>query len=80
MKLSNTPDTASTEIFGEIKPAQNISASDDPVAEQVAPLKPHASAASSAKEVTIRQVAPLVLVLTGATFLNVSRNSNTSRS
>jgi hypothetical protein len=36
------------------------------------PLALHRTATSVAPEVTIRQVAPLVLVLTGATFLNVS--------
>ena len=36
------------------------------------PLAVHASTANSQKDLTIRQVAPLVLILSGAAFLNVS--------
>lgn len=35
------------------------------------PLAVHASTANSQKEVTVRQVAPLVLILSGAAFINV---------
>lgn len=35
------------------------------------PLALHRTTTSVAQEVTIRQVAPLVIILTGATFLNV---------
>jgi hypothetical protein len=41
------------------------------VIQELAPLSVQDTTASAAREVTIRQVAPLVLVLTGATFLNV---------
>jgi len=42
------------------------------VMQELAPLSVQQTTTSVAREVTIRQVAPLVLVLTGATFLNVS--------
>jgi hypothetical protein len=40
--------------------------------QDLTPLPVQETSASTAREVTIKQVAPLVLVLTGATFLNVS--------
>jgi hypothetical protein len=40
--------------------------------QELTPLSIQATSASTAKEVTITQVAPLVLVLTGATFLSAS--------
>lgn len=40
--------------------------------QELAPLSVQDTSASTAREVSIKQVAPLVLVLTGATFLNVS--------
>jgi hypothetical protein len=40
--------------------------------QELTPLSVQETSASTAREVTIKQVAPLVLVLTGATFLNVS--------
>lgn len=39
--------------------------------QELTPLSIQATTTSAAKEVTIAQVAPLVLVLTGATFLSV---------
>lgn len=42
------------------------------------PLASYVSAATSQKEVTIRQVAPLVLILSGAAFLNVRLGYNSS--
>ncbi len=36
------------------------------------PLSLHVSVAASQKEVTIRQVAPLILLLSGAAFINVN--------
>jgi hypothetical protein len=39
--------------------------------QDLTPLSVQETSASTARVVTIRQVAPLVLVLTGATFLNV---------
>ena len=39
--------------------------------QDLTPLSVQETSASMAREVTIKQVAPLVLVLTGATFLNV---------
>lgn len=41
------------------------------VDEKMSPLTIHPTSTSLAQEVTIRQVAPMVLVLTGATFLHV---------
>lgn len=41
-------------------------------AEELPPLSVPASRGSVLQEPTIRQVAPLVLILTGASFLNVS--------
>lgn len=46
-------------------------AAEKAVVEATAPPSLHHSTASVAQEVTIHQVAPLVLVLTGATFLHV---------
>ncbi len=40
--------------------------------QELTPLSVQETSASTAREVTIKQVAPLVLVLTGATFLSVS--------
>jgi hypothetical protein len=40
--------------------------------QELTPLSVQETSASTAREVTIKQVAPLVLILTGATFLNVS--------
>ena len=42
---------------------------DEGIVEESPPIARHFTPASE-KEVTIRQVAPLVMVLTGATFLN----------
>ncbi len=66
-------DTTSTDIsYGESKsPASHVPTREEAV-QQLAPLKSHVSHTSFSPEVTIRSVAPLVLVLTGATFLNVS--------
>jgi len=52
------------------EPSQFL-ATDKAIVEGMAPLDLRQSTASVAQEVTIRQVAPLVLVLTGATFLHV---------
>lgn len=46
--------------------------SEKAVSEGMVPLSIHQTTTSIAQEVTIRQVAPLVMVLTGATFLHVS--------
>ena len=43
----------------------------EPAVEESSPIVRHFTLESQ-KEVTIRQVAPLVIVLTGATFLNAS--------
>ena len=40
--------------------------------QDLTPLSVQETSASTARDVTIKQVAPLVLVLTGATFLNVN--------
>jgi hypothetical protein len=40
--------------------------------QELTPLSVQDTSASTAREVSIKQVAPLVLVLTGATFLNVN--------
>jgi hypothetical protein len=45
--------------------------SESGVAADLSPLSTFVSTASVAQEVTIRQVAPLVLILTGASFLVV---------
>jgi hypothetical protein len=44
--------------------------------QDLTPLSIQDTSASTARDVTIRQVAPLVLVLTGATFLNVKHPTN----
>ncbi len=44
--------------------------------QDLTPLSIQENAASTTREVTIQQVAPLVLVLTGATFLNVRYHTN----
>lgn len=54
----NTPTT----LFAPVKSA----------AEELPPLTARASRGSVLQEPTIRQVAPLVLILTGASFLNAS--------
>ena len=60
------------ESFGlETKVTAGILASERGVVADLSPLSAFASTTSVAQEVTIRQVAPLVLVLTGATFLVV---------
>ena len=56
-------ETASAPVNGE-KAEMDLSRS--------SALAQHRSTANVAQEVTIRQVAPLVMVLTGATFLNVN--------
>lgn len=57
---ANTPTT----LFAPVKSA----------AEELPPLSVGASRGSALQEPTIRQVAPLVLILTGASFLNASPN------
>jgi MFS family permease len=52
-----------------ISPPTDIQAA---MMQELTPLSVHETSASTLREVTIKQVAPLVLVLTGATFLNVS--------
>lgn len=44
--------------------------------QDLTPLSIQETSASTARDVTIKQVAPLVLVLTGATFLNVKYPAN----
>ncbi|KAL2060716.1 hypothetical protein VTL71DRAFT_9357 [Oculimacula yallundae] len=54
-----------------LKREVNVKSISTPVASSsLSPLTAHVSVAESQKEVTIRQVAPLVLILSGAAFLN----------
>ena len=55
----------------ETKATAGILASESGVVAYLSPLSAFVSTASVAQEVTIRQVAPLVLILTGASFLVV---------
>lgn len=67
--LSNVSDSEVDNVNSE-EPSQFLAA-EKAVVEATSPLSLYRSTASVAQEVTIRQVAPLVLVLTGATFLHV---------
>jgi hypothetical protein len=55
----------------ETKATAGILAPESAVVADLSPLSAFVSTASVAQEVTIRQVAPLVLILTGASFLVV---------
>ena len=68
-------DSSIAEVEGEKKSTTPPSGIAKGVMQDLAPLSVQATAASVAKDVTVRQVAPLVLILTGATFLNVSFSS-----
>lgn len=57
-------------------PAPAMFVANDSTAEEQPPITRHFTLESQ-KEVTIRQVAPLVTVLTGATFLNASNSQPT---
>ncbi len=67
--LSNND--AAIEVKSSANEPAGLFATEKAIAEGLAPLSIHQTTASVAQEVTIRQVAPLVLVLTGATFLHV---------
>ena len=56
---------------GEKDAPASMLVADDSAVEESPPIVRHFTVESQ-KEVTIRQVAPLVIVLTGATFLNAS--------
>jgi hypothetical protein len=59
----------------KLKPAAEAQIPEEGLVQELAPPSIRLSTVdtrTSAKEVTIRQVAPLVLILTGATFLNAS--------
>jgi hypothetical protein len=75
MKGSNLTSSDNAEIsVDNIDREQEISqffTTEKPEVENLAPLCIRQSIISVQQEVTIRQVAPLVLVLTGATFLHV---------
>jgi hypothetical protein len=55
----------------EMRATVGVLATESGVEANLSPLSAFVSTASVAQEVTVRQVAPLVLVLTGATFLVV---------
>jgi hypothetical protein len=67
--LGNDQKASSRE--GENTVSASMLATSEPVLEESPPIVRHLTLESQ-KEVTIRQVAPLVIVLTGATFLNAS--------
>jgi hypothetical protein len=59
----------------KLKPAAGLEAPEEGLVQELASPSIRLSTVdtrASGKEVTIRQVAPLVLILTGATFLNAS--------
>jgi hypothetical protein len=60
-------------ITSDISPTEGLAAPEKGLVAELATVPTSVSVVDSqaAKEVTIRQVGPLVLVLTGATFLNV---------
>ena len=62
----------------EMLAAGSILVAGEPVLEESPPIAHHFTVESQ-KEVTIRQVAPLVIVLTGATFLNASVSPTATR-
>jgi len=60
----------------KLKPAAGLEAPEEGLVQELAPPSIRMSTVesrASTKEVTIRQVAPLVLILTGAIFLNASQ-------
>ncbi len=82
MSIQGHPeDTTSTDLsHGESKSsADNVPTREEAV-QQLTPLESHVSHTSFSPEVTLRSVAPLITVLTGATFLNVSRMAALSAS
>lgn len=61
-----------TAVIGQVmEPPTTLVTPEKAVVEELSPLSLHESQGAVA-EVTIREVAPLVIVLTFATFLNVS--------
>ena len=56
----------------DVTTSEGLAAAEKGLVQELAPITNAISTVESYKEVTIRQVAPLVLVLTCATFLNVS--------
>lgn len=81
MVLGPTPlgnDNVTSAPDGEKIASGSILVTGDGAVEESPPVARHFTLESQ-KEVTIRQVAPLVLILTGATFLNVSNPLSSHR-
>jgi hypothetical protein len=71
MTIDTDKETSIESSRMETKATAGILASESGVVADLSPLSAFVSTASVAQEVTIRQVAPLVLILTGASFLVV---------
>jgi hypothetical protein len=72
--MLNTKGPDEDKIVTNISPAEGLVAPEKGLVVELGTVPTSVSVVESqaAKEVTIRQVGPLVLILTGATFLNVS--------
>lgn len=71
--MLNTKEQDGDIIATDISPAEGLAAPEKGLVAELGTVPTSVSVVESqaAKEVTIRQVGPLVLILTGATFLNV---------